>query len=220
MEHKAVQKDIQGNHACALGAIAAGCKFFAGYPITPSSEIAERMSVELPKNDRDGKPMIFDSIDMSNVLFNEGKPLRDNWFYFTEAELAPGAVRVGRWKAVFNTRGDNGAMAGSDMPGQQLGWRGDESYIATVPAIYDLMSDPQERYDIFMTSFTEKTWTMPIFNIATQGLMKTYVQYPPRPLQSEGYAGPLGITQFRTIQQAKELMNEKGIVLPELEGGK
>ncbi len=39
---------LQGNHACALGAIAAGCRFYAGYPITPSSEIAERMSVELP----------------------------------------------------------------------------------------------------------------------------------------------------------------------------
>ena len=34
-------KLISGNHACALGAIAAGCRFFAGYPITPSSEIAE-----------------------------------------------------------------------------------------------------------------------------------------------------------------------------------
>ena len=51
MQSKEIYRDIQGNHACALGAIAAGCKFFAGYPITPSSEIAERMSIELPKND-------------------------------------------------------------------------------------------------------------------------------------------------------------------------
>jgi len=35
---------IQGNIACAEGAIAAGCKFFAGYPITPASEIAHHMS--------------------------------------------------------------------------------------------------------------------------------------------------------------------------------
>lgn len=40
---------LSGNHACALGAIAAGCRFFAGYPITPSSEIAERMARELPR---------------------------------------------------------------------------------------------------------------------------------------------------------------------------
>ncbi|WP_448531056.1 2-oxoacid:acceptor oxidoreductase subunit alpha [Pseudothermotoga sp.] len=40
---------IQGNEACALGAIRAGCRFYAGYPITPSSEIAEAMARELPK---------------------------------------------------------------------------------------------------------------------------------------------------------------------------
>jgi 2-oxoglutarate ferredoxin oxidoreductase subunit alpha len=40
---------LQGNHAAALGALAAGCRFFAGYPITPSSEIAEILSRELPK---------------------------------------------------------------------------------------------------------------------------------------------------------------------------
>jgi 2-oxoglutarate ferredoxin oxidoreductase subunit alpha len=44
-------KLISGNHACALGAIAAGCRFFAGYPITPSSEIAERLARHLPEVD-------------------------------------------------------------------------------------------------------------------------------------------------------------------------
>ena len=40
---------MQGNEAIGLGAIAAGCQFFAGYPITPSTEVAEIMSRELPK---------------------------------------------------------------------------------------------------------------------------------------------------------------------------
>ncbi|MCK4226307.1 2-oxoacid:acceptor oxidoreductase subunit alpha, partial [candidate division WOR-3 bacterium] len=40
---------ISGNHAIVDGAIRAGCRFFAGYPITPSSEIAERLSELLPK---------------------------------------------------------------------------------------------------------------------------------------------------------------------------
>ncbi|MEM2754495.1 MAG: 2-oxoacid:acceptor oxidoreductase subunit alpha [Candidatus Methanomethylicia archaeon] len=35
---------MSGNDACVEGAIAAGCRFFAGYPITPANEIAERMS--------------------------------------------------------------------------------------------------------------------------------------------------------------------------------
>lgn len=38
-----------GNQAIAEGAIAAGCRFFAGYPITPASEIAERISERFPK---------------------------------------------------------------------------------------------------------------------------------------------------------------------------
>lgn len=40
---------LQGNEAAAQGALYAGCKFFAGYPITPSTEVAEVMSAELPK---------------------------------------------------------------------------------------------------------------------------------------------------------------------------
>ncbi|MGA2789194.1 MAG: 2-oxoacid:acceptor oxidoreductase subunit alpha [Candidatus Bathyarchaeia archaeon] len=40
---------MSGNLACAEGAIAAGCRFFGGYPITPSSEIAEYMSKRLPQ---------------------------------------------------------------------------------------------------------------------------------------------------------------------------
>lgn len=44
-------QNLQGNNACALAAIAAGCRFYAGYPITPSSEVAERMSLELPRVD-------------------------------------------------------------------------------------------------------------------------------------------------------------------------
>lgn len=176
---------------------------------------AHLAGLELPTADREGKPMVFDSYDMANVLFKEGKPLRDRWFYFTEAELSPGAVRVGHFKAVFNTRGDNGALAGSDMPGQQLGWRGDETYVATVPAIYDLWQDPQERYDLFMNSFTEKTWTLPIFNQATTELMKTYIKYPPRPLQSEVFTGPEEITRFRNIQEAKKLLEKKGITMPD-----
>ncbi|MGC9517240.1 MAG: 2-oxoacid:acceptor oxidoreductase subunit alpha [Methanomicrobiales archaeon] len=40
---------IQGNEACARGALKAGCRFFGGYPITPSTEIAEDMAILLPK---------------------------------------------------------------------------------------------------------------------------------------------------------------------------
>jgi 2-oxoglutarate ferredoxin oxidoreductase subunit alpha len=42
-------KLMQGNDAIGWGAIAAGCRFYAGYPITPSTEVAEILSRELPK---------------------------------------------------------------------------------------------------------------------------------------------------------------------------
>jgi len=44
---------LQGNEACMLGALYAGVEFFGGYPITPSTEIAEGMAREMPK--RGGK---------------------------------------------------------------------------------------------------------------------------------------------------------------------
>ena len=40
---------MDGDHACAEGALAAGCRFLAGYPITPSTEVAERIAQRFPK---------------------------------------------------------------------------------------------------------------------------------------------------------------------------
>ena len=40
---------LDGDFACAEGALAAGCRFFAGYPITPSTEVAERFSERIPE---------------------------------------------------------------------------------------------------------------------------------------------------------------------------
>lgn len=42
---------MQGNEAIVEGAIAAGCRFFAGYPITPASEISEKASIRMPQVD-------------------------------------------------------------------------------------------------------------------------------------------------------------------------
>lgn len=47
-EKSNIQQMMQGSTACVEGAIASGCRFFAGYPITPSSEIAEELAIKLP----------------------------------------------------------------------------------------------------------------------------------------------------------------------------
>ena len=52
MSEKAKTKAIviQGNQACVEGALLAGCSFFAGYPITPATEVAEVMAERMPKS--------------------------------------------------------------------------------------------------------------------------------------------------------------------------
>jgi len=170
--------------------------------------------VDLPKEDREGKPIIFDSYDMSPVLFGTGKSDRKSWFYFTENELTPGAARVGNYKAVFNLRGDNGQATGGLAVDSNLGWKGAEKYVATVPQVFDLWADPQERYDIFMNNYTERTWTMVTISEAIKNLMKTYVQYPPRKLQSESYSGPITLTEYQRFQYVRDMLKKDGVSIP------
>jgi len=170
--------------------------------------------VKLPDKDRENKPIIFDSYDMSPLLFGKGQWTRKSWFYFTESELTPGAARVGNYKAVFNLRGDNGQPTGGLAVDSNLGWKGPDKYVATVPQVFDLWQDPQERYDIFMNNYTEHTWTLVTINNEIKNLMKTYVKYPPRKLQSEAYSGPITLTQYERLQWVRERLAKDGVDLP------
>jgi arylsulfatase len=167
----------------------------------------------LPTKDREGEPIIFDSYDMSPVLFGTGKSERNEWFYFTENELTPGATRVGNYKALFNIRGDNGQTTGGLAVDSNLGWKGPEMYVATVPQVFDLWQDPQERYDIFMNNYTERTWTLVTISQAIEEKMKTYVKYPPRKLQSETYSGPITLTQYERFKHIREQLAKEGFKL-------
>ena len=73
---------------------------------------ASLAGVKLPENDREGKPIIFDSYDMSPVLFGKGPDPAQELVLFHRERAIPGAVRVGRFKAVFNLRGDDGSDTG------------------------------------------------------------------------------------------------------------
>jgi len=170
--------------------------------------------VKLPDKDLDGQPIIFDSYDMSPLLFGTGKCARNTWFYFTENELSPGAVRFGNYKAVFNLRGDDGAQTGGLAVDTNLGWKGGEKYVATVPQIFDLWQDPQERYDIFMNNYTERTWTMVPIGDEVKKLMMTYVKYPPRKLQSVAYTGPITISAYQRFQWMREQLKKEGFEIP------
>jgi hypothetical protein len=49
---------------------------------------------------------------------------------------------------------------------------------------------------------------------AINDLMKTYVQYPPRKLQSESYCGPITLTQYRSFQCIRNMLKNEGISIP------
>jgi arylsulfatase len=88
---------------------------------------ASLAGIELPTQDREGKPTIFDTCDQTALFKGAGASTRDHWLYMTEMELIPGAIRLGKWKAVWNIR---------------EGWKGESEYVATAPELFDLWQDP------------------------------------------------------------------------------
>jgi arylsulfatase A-like enzyme len=170
--------------------------------------------VKLPEKDREGQPIIFDSYDVTPVLFGTGKSPRNLWFYFTENELTPGAIRVNNYKFVFNLRGDDGAQTGALAVDSNLGWKGADKYVATVPQVFDLWQDPQERYDIFMNNFTERTWMGVVMGEELKKIVATYVKYPPRKLQSESYSGPITLTGYERFQWVRDQLKKEGVSIP------
>ena len=111
---------------------------------------------------------------------------------------------------MFNLRGDDGADTGGLAVDTNLGWKGASKYVATVPQVFDLEADPQERYDIFMTTFTESTWAVVPANESVAKLMKTYVKYPPRKLQSETYTGPITISRYQRFKSIRKELEKQG----------
>ena len=165
--------------------------------------------VKLPENDLEGKPTIFDSYDLSPVLLGTGKDPRNSWYYFTELDLTPGAIRVGNYKAVFDLRGDGGQATGGLAVDTNLGWKGPGKMIAITPQIFDLWQDPQERYDIFMNNYTERTWTGVTFSEAFKQVMTTYLKYPIR--KPQGLSIPyVSLGQYELLKSFQEQLGNQG----------
>ena len=65
-----------------------------------------------------------------------------------------------------------------------------------------------------MNNFTERTWTLVTISEAMKKLMKTYVQYPPRKLQSDGYTGPITLSSYERFQWIREQLEKEGVNIP------
>ena len=109
--------------------------------------------VKLPDKDREGQPIIFDSYDMSPILLRH-RQVGAQIVVLLHRERAvarrrPRRQLQGRVQSARRRRTATGGLAVDT----NLGWKGADKYVATVPQVFDLWQDPQERYDIFMNNY-------------------------------------------------------------------
>ena len=160
---------LQGNHASARGALAAGCRFFAGYPITPSSEIAEFLSRELPK--LGGKfiqmedeiasiaAVIGASVGGLKAMTATSGPgfslMQENIGYAVVAEIPCVVVNVMR---VGPSTGLPTSPSQGDVMQARWGTHGDHPIIALAPA------SVREAFDLTVTAFNlAEKYRTPVF---------------------------------------------------------
>jgi 2-oxoglutarate/2-oxoacid ferredoxin oxidoreductase subunit alpha len=182
------QRLLQGNVACAEGALAAGCSFFAGYPITPATEIAEHLAQELPT--RDG---VF--IQMEDEIASIGAIIGASWTgaKVMTATSGPGlslmqenlgyAVGTETPCVIVDVQrggpstGIPAVPSQSDMVQVARGSHGDYETVAFAP------SSAQEMFDLTVRAFdTAERLRTPVFLLADAavGHMREIVDMPAR----------------------------------------
>lgn len=159
---------IDGDHACGEGAIAAGCRFLAGYPITPSTEVAERIAERFPKVGGMFIQMEDEIASMAAIVgATWGGPksmtvtsgpgfslMMENIGLATMLETPCVIVNVQRGGP---STGLPTMTAQSDMMQARWGSHGDYEIIALSP------NSPQECFDLTITAFNlAETWRVPV----------------------------------------------------------
>ncbi len=178
---------MQGDIACAEGAICAGCRFFGGYPITPATEIAQRMSERLPLVDG-----VF--IQMEDELGSMNAVLGASWagkksmtatsgpgFSLMMENLGLGIMLETPCVLVNVQRGGPSTglptlVSQGDMMQARYGSHGDYAIIALAP------SSPQELFDLTIHAFNlAETYRTPVLVMtdAEVGHMAEKVVIPP-----------------------------------------
>jgi len=178
---------MQGDIACAEGAISAGCRFFGGYPITPATEVAQRMSERLPLVD--GM-----YIQMEDELASIGAVLGASWagtkamtatsgpgFSLMMENLGLGIMLETPCVLVNVQRGGPSTglptlLGQGDMMQARWGSHGDYSIIALAP------SSPQELFDLTIHAFNlSEIYRTPVLVMtdAEVGHMTEKVVIPP-----------------------------------------
>ncbi|MCZ2856388.1 MAG: 2-oxoacid:acceptor oxidoreductase subunit alpha [Candidatus Bathyarchaeota archaeon] len=168
------QHFMNGDVACAEGAIAVGCRFFAGYPITPATEIAERMARRLPQVSgvyiqmEDELASIAAVLGASNAGTKAMTATSGPGFSLMMENIGLAVMTETPCVIVDIMRG--GPSTGQPtMPGQQdvmqarWGSHGDYEIIALTP------SSVQEMFDLTIEAFNlSETYRVPTFLLADE----------------------------------------------------
>jgi len=183
-EHKT--EFLQGNIACAEGAIVAGCKFFAGYPITPASEISHYMSRRMFEVDGTFIQTEDELAAIANIIGASWGGVKS-----MTASSGPGislmleniglAVVTETPCVIVNVQ-RGGPSTGSptiafqgDMLQPKFGSHGEYQIIALAP------SSPQEMFDFTIIAFNKaEKYRTPVFILADSsvGHMREKVEFP------------------------------------------
>ena len=178
---------MDGDHAACEGAIAAGCRFAAGYPITPSTEVVERFAARIPKvggvfiqmEDEIASSIAIQGAawagkKVMSVTSGPGLSLMMEHIGFAVWTETPSV-----WVDVQRCGPSTGLPtqpAQQDM--QQIKWgsHGDYEIIALSP------NSPQECFDLMITAFNlSETYRCPVFFMMDEvvGHMTERVEIPP-----------------------------------------
>jgi 2-oxoglutarate ferredoxin oxidoreductase subunit alpha len=181
---------LQGNEACARGALAAGCRFFGGYPITPSTEIAEVLARELPKV---GGKFIQMEDEIASIAAVIGASvgglksmtatsgpgfslMQENIGYAAMAEIPCVIVDVQR---LGPSTGRPTSPAQGDVMQARFGTHGDHPIIALSP------TSVREAFDLTVTAFDfSEKYRTPVILLMDEviGHMREKVELPVAPL--------------------------------------
>jgi len=192
----------QGNEACAEGALAAGLSLFAGYPITPATEISERLSVRLPAvggtfvqgaDELDSLTVVIGAVwggakAMTATSGNGICLMQENLGYacMTETPL----VVVDCQRAGPATGAATKTMQG-DFYMVRYGSNADYAIIALAP------SSPQEMFDLTVEAFNlSEQYRVPVFVMADEVIahMRERVEVPAE-IQSFARRKPSGLPE-------------------------
>ena len=216
MKMKSNVQFVQGNKACIMGALDAGYKFYGGYPITPSTELAELSAVELPKV---GGKFIQMEDEIAGIAAAIGASLtgkksmtatsgpgfslkQENIGYAMMAEIPLVIVNVQRGGP---STGLPTSPAQGDMMQAKWGTHGDHPVIALTP------ESVQETYYMTIRAFNlAEKYRMPVMLMTDEviGHMREKIVIPnkedleiidrTKPNEKEGYL-PYGVEEGETV---------------------